>query len=138
MKKLLLIPLTFVLIAMILSTCDEEIPQTPPPPPKPKIVVRVTTYTTDPRQTDDTPFITASGFKLHPYNPRKHKIIAVSRDLKKKFKFGQYVKLEGAGELDGVYVVQDVMNKRFKNRIDVLLNPNDKPTMYKKATLTAL
>ena len=138
MKKILLIPLIFVSIAIILRACDEEAKPKPEPKPKLKVVVKVTTYTTDPKQTDDTPLITASGFKLHPKNPRKHRIIAVSRDLKKKLKFGQYVRLDGAGELDGVYVVQDIMNKRFRKRIDVLLNPNDKPTMYKKATLTAL
>jgi 3D (Asp-Asp-Asp) domain-containing protein len=138
MKKLLLIPLVLMLTAMILSTCDEESKPKKEVKPKLKVTVRVTTYTTDPKQTDDTPLITASGFKLHPRNPRKHRIIAVSRDLKKKLKFGQYVRLDGAGKLDGVYIVQDVMNKRFRKRIDVLLNPNDKPTMYKKATLTAL
>lgn len=135
MKKLLFVPFAFILFAMVLRMCDEEVV---PPPSKPKVSVKVTTYTIDPRQTDNTPLITASGFKLHPRNPRKHKIIAVSRDLIHKFKFGQYVRLEGAGELDGVYVVQDIMNKRFKKRIDVLLNPKDKPTMYKNALLTAL
>lgn len=93
--------------------------------------VTVTTYTTDPKQTDSSPFVTASGFRLNRKNPKKHRIIAVSRDLQSSFKFGDRVKLIGAGELSGIYTVHDVMNKRFRNRVDVLINPKDNHTMYK-------
>lgn len=98
-------------------------------------IVKVTTYTIDPRQTDSTPTITASGFNLHPKNPKKHRIVAVSRDIKKKLKFGDKIYLEGTGKYDGVYYVHDVMNKRYKNRIDILINPNDKPTMFRNAKI---
>ena len=97
--------------------------------------VTVTTYAPVPSQTDATPFITASGFKLNPKNPRKHRIIAISRDLKQKLRFGQHVRIEGTGQYDGIYIVHDVMNKRFKRRIDILLNPSDKPTMFKNIKL---
>lgn len=92
--------------------------------------VKVTTYTTDPRQTDSSPYVTASGFKLDKKNPKKHRIIAVSRDIKAKLKFGAKVKVSGTGKYDGTYVVHDVMNKRFKNRIDILINPKDRPTSF--------
>jgi 3D (Asp-Asp-Asp) domain-containing protein len=101
-------------------------------------IVTVTTYTIDPRQTDDTPTITASGFNVGWKNPKKHRVIAVSRDLKKRFKFGSYVRLEGCGEYDGVYRVEDLMNKRFKKRIDILINPDDKHTMFRQAKITHL
>lgn len=97
--------------------------------------VTVTTYAPVPSQTDATPFTTASGFKLNPKNPRKHRIIAISRDLKQKLRFGQHVRIEGTGQYDGIYVVHDVMNKRFKRRIDILINPSDKPTMFKNIKL---
>jgi 3D (Asp-Asp-Asp) domain-containing protein len=97
--------------------------------------VTVTTYTIDPRQTDNTPTITASGFNVGWKNPKKHRVIAVSRDLKRKLKFGQQIRIVGAGEYDGIYVVHDVMNKRFKKRIDILINPSDKPTMFKNIKL---
>ena len=97
--------------------------------------VTVTTYTIDPKETDDDPLITASGFKLDSLNPRRHKIIAVSRDLKKKFKFGQKVKITGIGKHSGIYVIRDLMNKRWKNRVDILINPEDKQTKYHKAKL---
>jgi 3D (Asp-Asp-Asp) domain-containing protein len=49
--------------------------------------------------------------------------------------FGDTVILKGIGKWDGEYVVHDVMNKRFKNRIDILINPNDEATMFKEAKL---
>lgn len=89
-------------------------------------VVTLTTYNACAKQCDSTPLVTASGFKIDSLHPGKHRIIAISRDLKKLFKFGQKVKLSNAGRFNGVYYVHDVMNKRFKNKIDVLIN-NDVP-----------
>ena len=59
-------------------------------------IVTLTTYKANESETDSTPNITASGFKIT--NPKKHKIIAVSRDLKRKYKFGQKVRITGAGK----------------------------------------
>lgn len=100
--------------------------------------VKVTMYTTDPKQTDSSPYVTASGFKLNKKNPKKHRIIAVSRDIKKKLNFGDRVKLIGAGKYSGVYVVEDVMNKRFKNRIDILINPRDRAVSFDNVRLVYL
>lgn len=99
------------------------------------ITVTATTYTTDPRQTDSSPYVTASGFRLDKRNPRKHRVIAISRDLKSRFRFGDKVRVIGAGEHSGIYVVEDVMNKRFRNRIDILLNPKDDPALYKNVKI---
>ena len=95
-------------------------------------VVTVTTYKASSEETDSTPNITASGFKISKKNPKKHRIIAVSRDLKRKLKFGQRVRLRNAGKYNGEYVVRDVMNKRYKKRIDILINPKDKQTKLSK------
>ena len=103
-----------------------------------KTSVKVTTYTTVKSQTDNTPYITASGFKLNKKNPKQHRIVAVSRDLKKKLKFGDKIKLLGTGKYDGVYQVEDVMNKRFRNRIDILINPKDRPTSFDNAEMIVL
>ena len=97
--------------------------------------VTVTMYHPVPKQTDSSPYITASGFRLDKKNPKKDRIIAISRDLKEKLEFGDTVILQGIGKWDGEYVVHDVMNKRFKNRIDILINPNDEATMFKEAKL---
>ena len=97
-----------------------------------KFVVTMTTYTIDPLQTDDTPLETASGFELDEDNPKKDRVIAVSRDIKKKFKFGEKVRVSNAGKYNGVYYVRDLMNPRWKNKIDILINPNDKHTKLRK------
>jgi 3D (Asp-Asp-Asp) domain-containing protein len=102
---------------------------------KPEIVT-LTTYKATESETDSTPNITASGFKIT--NPKKHKIIAVSRDLKKKYKFGQKVRITNAGKYNGTYRVHDVMNKRYRNRIDILIGHNDKQTKLKKVKVYKL
>lgn len=79
---------------------------------------RVTYYHNTPQQTDDTPNITASGYRL----TGDSKVIAVSRDLLKKYPYGTEVFLKIGGKLER-YTVQDVMNKRYRNSIDVFV-PN--------------
>jgi 3D (Asp-Asp-Asp) domain-containing protein len=100
--------------------------------------VTVTTYTASTNETDSTPLITASGFKLDSLNPAKHRIIAVSRDLKNKWKFGTRVKILNAGIYNGIYHIQDVMNKRFKNRIDILINLDGKHTKLENIKILKL
>ena len=99
-------------------------------------IVTLTTYKASESETDSTPNITASGFKIT--NPKKHKIIAVSRDLKRKYKFGQKVRIVGAGKYDGTYRVHDLMNKRYRKRIDILVGHNDKQTKLKKVKIYKL
>jgi 3D (Asp-Asp-Asp) domain-containing protein len=99
-------------------------------------IVTLTTYKASESETDSTPNITASGFKIT--NPKKHRIIAVSRDLKKKYKFGQKIRITGAGKYNGTYRVHDVMNKRYRNRIDILIGHNDKQTKLKKVKIYKL
>jgi 3D (Asp-Asp-Asp) domain-containing protein len=98
-------------------------------------LVTVTTYTVSKGETDSTPLITASGYKLDSVNPKKQKVIAISRDLKRKYKFGQKVRVKGAGKLDGVYTVRDLMAKRWTKKIDILINPEDDGTKIRKVKL---
>jgi 3D (Asp-Asp-Asp) domain-containing protein len=101
-------------------------------------IVTVTTYSPTVAQTDSTPLITASGFEINPNNPKKQRIVAVSRDLKKKYKFGKKIRITGIGKLSGTYTVRDVMNKRYRNRVDILIGEDDKQTSFKKAKLYAI
>ena len=101
-------------------------------------VVTLTTYSPTEGETDSTPNITASGFKIDIDNPKKHKIIAVSRDLKRKWKFNQKVRIRKAGKYNGVYTVKDVMNKRHKKRIDILVGSKEKPIKLKGVEVTLL
>jgi 3D (Asp-Asp-Asp) domain-containing protein len=91
-------------------------------------VVTLTTYSVTEEETDSTPNITASGFEIDEDNPKKHRIIAVSRDLKRKLRFGEKVVLSNAGRFNGVWYVRDLMNSRFRNKIDVLIGEDDKQT----------
>ena len=100
--------------------------------------VTLTTYSATVGQTDSTPHITASGFKIDTTNPKKHRIIAVSRDLKKKWPFGTKVRIKKAGKYNGVYTVKDVMNKRYKNRIDILIGEDDKQTTMNNVKITKI
>jgi 3D (Asp-Asp-Asp) domain-containing protein len=99
-------------------------------------IVTMTTYKASESETDSTPNITASGFKIT--NPKKHRIIAVSRDLKRKMKWGSKVRIVGAGKYDGTYRVHDLMNKRYKKRIDILIGHNDKQTKLRKVKIYKL
>lgn len=112
------------------------------PSPIPKqaedsIMVTMTTYTVSRSQTDSNPYETASGFILNKKNPKKHKVIAISRDLKDTFAFGDSVYIQ-AGKYSGTYVVHDVMNKRFKKKIDLLINPKDKGDKIDSVTIKKL
>jgi len=87
------------------------------------ILVTATIYHATPEQTDSTPDITASNKKIDLSNPLKHRWIAVSRDLEEKgLTFGVKVCVTGAGDLDGIWTVQDRMNSRWTKRIDFLVN----------------
>ena len=86
-----------------------------------QVEVIATVYHAVPEQTNNDPEHTASMFKLDLSDPYKHRIIAVSRDLLKRFPYGTKVRVTGT-EYDGVYTVHDTMNKRYTKRIDILIN----------------
>lgn len=77
--------------------------------------VTITAYASDVQQTDDEPFITATGRVVRPG------ILAVSRDLLRTytpgapFDYGDRVRLSRYGN----YVIEDTMNPRWRNRVDV-------------------
>jgi 3D (Asp-Asp-Asp) domain-containing protein len=87
------------------------------------IFVTATVYNAVRAQTNDHPLVTASNKQININNPGGHRWIAVSRDLEKLgFKFGVKVCIEKAGEMNGTWTVQDRMNKRYKKRIDFLVD----------------
>ena len=83
-----------------------------------------TVYNAHPSQCNSDCFTTASGFRLDSTNIDAHRIIAMERTYMAKLglSYGDVVKLEGVGEYDGVWQIQDTMNKRFKgqHKIDIL------------------
>jgi len=91
-----------------------------------KVEVTVTAYSSERRQTDRTPHVTASGRLV------RRGIIAVSRDLYRRFPFGTVVGLGGKE-----YVVDDLMHHKWTRRVDVWM-PSKKEALnfgVRKATL---
>ncbi len=101
--------------------------------------VTATIYHAVEGQTDSTPLITASGKHINPDNPAGHRWIAVSRDLESLgFVFGCKVLVTGAEHMDGVYKIEDRMNKRWTKRIDFLVNENMRGGRWKNVTISLL
>jgi 3D (Asp-Asp-Asp) domain-containing protein len=100
--------------------------------------VTLTTYRPSIKETDSSPEITASGFKINMKNPQQHRIIAVSRDLKKFLKWGSKVRIIDAGRFDGVYSVHDVMNKKYTKTIDILIGWKQKPIKLNNVKIVKL
>ena len=107
----------------------------------PVIQVTVTKYNPTVEQCDSDPLITADGSYIDTLklNEGKLKWIAISRDLREIFHYGDTVViLTDSGEIDGEYIVHDTMNPRWVSRIDILspkgdsLGKWDNVYMYKK------
>lgn len=101
-----------------------------------------TVYNAVPEQCDDDCGVTASGFRLNLFDVFSHRIIAMERTFMKKLglEFGDLVKIEGTGKYDGVFQVQDLMNKRFSGmkKIDLLLPKEVKYGQWDDLTLYTL
>lgn len=94
--------------------------------------VVVTVYNAVPSQCNNDVQHTASMFRLNLKDPASHKIIAMERTMMQEFglQYGDVVKIEGTykGAQDGIYRIEDTMNKRFagQHKVDVLVNSNIK------------
>ena len=89
----------------------------------------LTIYNPTHRQCDSSPLITASNKRIDKDKLYKQEIkwMAVSRNLLKKwngeFSYGDTVLLtSGDKSIDGLWVIHDNMNKRFKDRGDLLFD----------------
>lgn len=101
-----------------------------------RLKVTVTAYTNVRSCTDRTPNLTASMLKLNPGH--YYKLIALSPDLAKRFRFGDKFAMK-AGNVWYLVEFQDVM-PRGRNKVDFLL-PNLKRCRsfgVKKGLLTPL
>ncbi|MEJ8757067.1 hypothetical protein WG947_08675 [Pontibacter sp. H259] len=112
-------------------------PQLAEPIPLPVHTVAASVYHPEPHQTDSTPFITADGSRINSRNPGKHRWLAVSRDLHARWggdiEFGDSLWVSGiSDEMDGLYIVRDVMNRRFRNQVDILVGRKDRVMGYWK------
>lgn len=106
------------------------------------IRVTVTMYNPVEEQCDSDPYTTASMLIINPFKASEQKFIAMSRDLLKRwggiFEYKQKVRLVGCGEKDGVYIVADCMNERFRNKIDILETVGTPIYKFKNAKIIPL
>lgn len=101
--------------------------------------VTLTTYSANIAETDSTPNITATGFRIDDENAGKHRIVAISRDLKRQgWKFNKKIRVSGAGKHDGIYTIKDLMNGRHRKRVDILIDKDAKHTKMKNIKITLL
>ena len=84
-------------------------------------------------QCDATPLITADNSKIDLVKLKDKKIrwVALSRDLLARwggpFNYGDTIRVsQGSEKVNGLWVVHDSMNRRFKNRIDFLVHQSHK------------
>ena len=102
-------------------------------------LVTATVYNADPAQCNEDYLTTASMKTINEEAPGLHKWSAVSRDLEELgFVFGTRVLVIGAGKLDGVWTIEDRMNKRFIKSIDFLVNKKRKTGKWKNVKLVKL
>ena len=93
--------------------------------------VSASVYFPEEEQTDGSPLVTADGSEINAKLIRKHRWVAVSRNLLKrwggKLQYGDSLQVSGiSDELDGTYIIRDTMNKRILNTIDILVGRNDR------------
>lgn len=86
----------------------------------------ITSYRSVPSQTDDSPFTTSIGERVHPHG------IAVSQNLLKRWggplNYGDVLYVEGIG----FKVVNDVMNPRHRDHVDVWVSSFAKERAFSK------
>ncbi len=89
----------------------------------------LTIYNPSSAQCDSDPLVTASNKKINLTKLKEGSIrwMAVSRDLLNRWggrlNYGDTVELRaGDSSIDGAWIIQDTMNKRFKNRGDLLFD----------------
>lgn len=89
----------------------------------------LTVYNPSKSQCDKTPFITASNSRINPEDLKKQNIrwMALSRDLLKRWKgdfhYGDTVLVtSGDPQIDGLWIIKDTMNRRYKKRGDLLFD----------------
>lgn len=86
------------------------------------LTVTLTCYNPVVGQCDDDPLVTATGAVIEsPAEAHKHRYIALSRDLLDIFPYHSEIIVSGCSidEYNGVWYVEDTMNKRYTNFADL-------------------
>jgi 3D (Asp-Asp-Asp) domain-containing protein len=84
--------------------------------------IAISVYRPTVGECNDHPDLTAFGYKIDLTDPYKHRYCAVSRDL--RHLKGKTIYIGGCDYLSGFYIVADLMNKRWINAVDILIDTN--------------
>ncbi|MDO8593511.1 MAG: hypothetical protein Q7R59_01270 [bacterium] len=115
-----------------------------PKAPAQSYAVTLTAYNAVSAQTDGDPLVTASGAFSNP-----EVVAARSRDLADELPFGTIIEIDGSDALKencgydvvapviGYRVIEDTMNARYTDRVDVLLNTKANYTTMDKGMKNA-
>jgi 3D (Asp-Asp-Asp) domain-containing protein len=108
--------------------------QNPVSSPSKTMTVQVSAFSSRPEETDDTPFITASGSHV------RRGVVATNLQIDGKIlPFGTKIRFP---ELfgDEVFVVEDRMNKRFQDKVDIWFSDTHEAIHFgvKKTTIEIL
>lgn len=90
--------------------------------------VKVSYYHPVSGQCEGNPLITASGDKINLKKLKSGNLrwLAVSRDLRKKYKMGDTIYVESDNQnIRGYWIVKDVMAKRWRKKVDFLVHPKN-------------
>ena len=94
--------------------------------------VTITTYKLVPHDQGKWGTLMASGYKVNVKNPERSRVVAVSRDLLKRYPFGTFIEIEEKG----IWRVEDVMAARFKKRVDLLLGYKQKHNKFNNVIIS--
>jgi hypothetical protein len=129
---MLMVPLTFGMpsppqMASLIQPVKET--------PQYYVLETLTIYNPEERQCDADPLITANNSRIDLEKLRRNQIrwMALSRNLLKRwngaFNYGDTVSLHsGDATIDGLWVINDNMNKRFRDRGDLLFHRDSRTT----------
>ena len=151
MKKLVFTMFLFVFMMIpIIGSFTKEIAykvaEAAPVPSKDYILETLTIYHPTAKQCDSTPLVTASNKKIDVNKLYKQQLrwMALSRNLLKRWKgdfnYGDTVMLtSGDARIDGLWIIQDNLNKRYKNRGDLLFHSSvRKGGIWKNVKITKI
>lgn len=101
-----------------------------------------TVYNAVPAQCNDDCSHTASMFRLNLQDVASHRIIAMERTFMKKLglRYNDVVYIEGTDGYDGVWQIQDTMNKRYAgtHKIDILVPKHIRHGLWNNVKLYVL
>ena len=98
-----------------------------------------TIYHAVPEQCNDDATHTASMRTIDPAKAGDYRILAMERMMMAQYgiSYGDVVEVTGTGDLDGLWTVEDTMNRRYKgqHKIDLLVDRSVKTGYWKNVTV---